>query len=114
MKYKFEAFNIKYIPRIENFDTNMLENAASNKDPTYDIFYIELICRSSISDNNQRIFIDEQQIMDFIQSKVTIKGSVINDKQHGALLWASVSKGKPELKDSFSMNIVRLENLFEL
>lgn len=40
---KFEAFNIKSIPHIENSNTNMLENAASNNDPTYDRFCIELI-----------------------------------------------------------------------
>ena len=35
---KFEAFNIKSIPHIENYDTNMLANVTSNNDPTYDIF----------------------------------------------------------------------------
>ena len=49
---KFEAFNIKYIPHIENYDTNMFENANSNNDPIYDIFSIELIWRSSVPDNN--------------------------------------------------------------
>ena len=39
---------------------------------------------------------------------------MINDKQHGSLIQASVSKGHPELRDPFSMNIVRLENLFDL
>ena len=85
---KLEAFNIKSIPHIENFDTNMLANAASNNDHTHDIFSIESICRMSIPDNNQRIFGDEKQIMDFIQAEVTIKGSMINDKQHGYLLQA--------------------------
>ena len=60
--YKFEAFNIKFIPHIENFDTDMLENVVSNNDPTHDIFSIELICKPSILDNNQRIFGDEKQI----------------------------------------------------
>ena len=58
----------------------MLANATSNNDPTYVIFYIELICRPSIQDNNQRIFGDEQQIIDFIQPKLTIEGLVINDQ----------------------------------
>ena len=83
---EFEAFNIKSIPHIENYDTNMLANSSSNSDPTYDIFSIELISRSSIPNNNQRIFNDEQQIMDFIQSEITIEESVIYDKQHGALI----------------------------
>ena len=52
--------------------------------------------------------------MDFIQLELTIEGSVINDKQHESLLQASVSKGKPELRDSFPMNIVRMENIFNL
>ena len=65
---KFEELNIKSIPHIENFDTSMLTNATSNNYPTHDMFSIELICRSSIPDNNQRIFSDEQKIVDFIQS----------------------------------------------
>ena len=40
---KFEAFNIKSIPHIENSNTGMLENATSNNDPTHNIFSIELI-----------------------------------------------------------------------
>ena len=49
---KCEAFNIKSIPDIQNSDTDMLENAASNNDPTYHIFPIEIICMSSIPNNN--------------------------------------------------------------
>ena len=49
---KFEAFNIKSIPHIENYETNILANMDSNNNPTYDKFYIELICWSSITDNN--------------------------------------------------------------
>ena len=88
---KFEAFNIKFIPHIEKYDTNMLENVASNNDPTHDIFSIELICKPSIPNKNQGIFRDEQKIMDFIQSELTSEGSVINDKQHGSLLQDLVS-----------------------
>ena len=65
---KFEEFNIKSIPHIENSNINMLANAASNNDPSYHKFYIKLICKLSILDNNHRIFGDEQNIMDFIHS----------------------------------------------
>ena len=64
----------------------MLENVSSNNDPTYDRFFIELICRLLIPDNNQRTFNDELQIREFIKLELTIKGSKINVKQHGALL----------------------------
>ena len=84
--YKFESFHIKSIPHVEKYDTNMSANAASNNDPTYDKFSIELIFMPWIPNNNHRIFSDEPQIMDFIQLELTIEGSVINDKQHGALL----------------------------
>ena len=69
-----------------NSNTDMLENIVSNNDPTHGIFHIELICRSSIRDNNPKIFSDEQEIADFLQSQVTNKGLVFNDKQHGAHL----------------------------
>ena len=39
---------------------------------------------------------------------------MINDKQHASLLEASLSKGYPKLRDSFPMNISRLENIFDL
>ena len=63
---KFEAFNVKSIPHVDNSDTNMLANVASNNDPTHEIFSIELTCMFSILDNEHRIFCDKQQILDFI------------------------------------------------
>ena len=83
---KFEAFDIKSIPHIVNSNTDMLANVVSNNDHTRDIFPIKLICSPLILNNNQQIFGDEQQIMDFLQKEVTNKGSVIGDEQHGALL----------------------------
>ena len=49
---KFEAFNIKSIPYIENFDIDILTNATSSNEPTHDGFFNELICKLSISNNN--------------------------------------------------------------
>ena len=69
---KFEAFNIKSIPRTENFDGDMLANVASNlsasDDFSHDIFFVELIYRMSVPKNitNWRIFDDDQQIIDFL------------------------------------------------
>ena len=66
--YKFESFNIKSIPHIENFDANMLENESSNLSPsddfTHDIFSVELIYRPLILYNitNWRIFDYDQQL----------------------------------------------------
>ena len=79
---KFEAFNIKSIPRIENYDANMLVNVASNLSPsddfTHEIFSMELIYRPLVPDNitNWRIFDDVQQIIDFLHLEDTFKGSV--------------------------------------
>jgi hypothetical protein len=88
----FEAFNIKSIPHTENYDANMLENEASNLIPSDDlnhgIFSIELIYRSSVPDNitNWKIFHDDQQIIDFLHSEDSFKGSMIDDEQEEALL----------------------------
>ena len=53
--YKFEASNIKSIPRSLNFEANMLANATSNlcasNDFSHDKFSVELIYRSSMPDN---------------------------------------------------------------
>ena len=49
---KFEEFNIKSIPHIENYISDMLANAELNNDPTHNKISVELICRLSIPDNN--------------------------------------------------------------
>ena len=71
----FESFNIKSIHYIGNSISHMLANMSSNNDPTYEKNSIKLICKSSIPDNNERIFGDEQQIMGFIQLELNINGS---------------------------------------
>ena len=117
---KFKAFNIKSIPHTLNFEADMLANAASNLCPSddfsHDKFYVELIYRWSIPDNitNWRVFEDDEQIINFLHSEDTFKGSVIDDEQHEALLQASASKEKPEHNNIIPKNIVRLEKLFDL
>ena len=99
---KFEAFNIKSIPRTLNFEADMLANAASNLFPSddfsHDKFSLELIYMSSIPDNitNWRVFEDDEQIINFLHSEDTFKGSVIDDEQHEALLQASALEDNPE------------------
>ena len=89
---KFEAFNIKSIPCTLNFEADMLANAASNLCPSddfsHDKFSVELIYRPLILDNitNWRVFEDDEQIINFLHSEDTFKGSVIDDEQHEALL----------------------------
>ena len=79
----------------------MLVNAASNlshsDDFTHDIFSIELIYKPSIPDNitNCRIFNVEQQMIDFLHSEDSFRGSIIDDEQHEAFLQASTSEDKP-------------------
>ena len=102
---KFEAFNIKSIPRTLNNEADMLANMASNLCPSddcsHDKFYVELIYRSSIPDNitNWRVFKDDKQIINFLPSEDTFKGSVRDDEQHEALLQALASEEKPKHKD---------------
>ena len=52
---KFEAFNIRSIPRLMNFEANMMVNEASNISPSDDFsndrFSMELIYRPSIPYN---------------------------------------------------------------
>ena len=78
-----------------NSEVDMLANVASNLSPSDDFsqdkFSMELIYRTSIPDNitNWRIFVDDEQIINFVHSKDTFKGSIIDDEQHEALLQAS-------------------------
>ena len=112
---KFEAFNIRSIPRTKNFDVHMLANATSNLSPSddfsHDRFSVELIYRLSILDNitNWRIFDNDQQIIDFLHLKDTFRGLVIDYEQQDAILQASTSEDKPEFSNPMPKNIVRLE-----
>ena len=83
---------------------------------SHDKFFVELIYRPSIPDNirNWRVFEENKQIINFLHSEDTFKGSVIDDEQHEALLQASTSKEKPENSNIVPKNIVRMEKLFDL
>ena len=103
-----------------NSEEEMLDNAASNlclnDNFSHDIFFVELIYRSSIPDNitNWRVFEDDEQIINFLHSEDTFKGSVIDNEQHETLLQASALEEKHEHSNIMAKNIVRLEKLFYL
>ena len=90
----------------------MLSNVASKFSPSvsfaHDIFSMELIFRSQVSNNMMHH--DNKQMIDLLHLENTFKGSVIDDEQHESLLHASISKENPELRDHFPKNIVRMES----
>ena len=117
---KFKAFNIRSIPHSLNFEADMLANATSNLCPSNDFshgkFSVELIYRPSIPYiiTNWRILEDDEQIINFLHSEDTFKGSIIDNEQHESLLQASASKDKPEHSNGMPKNIIRLDKLFDL
>ena len=88
MTNSFSAFNIKYVPRSQNFDADLLANTASRliapEGLSPQTFSIELMYRPSIPDNvtNWKVFDDDQQILDFLSSQDTFKGMEINKVDH--------------------------------
>ena len=118
--HKFESFNIRSIPRLMNFESDMLASAASNLSPSddfsHDKFSIELIYRRLILNNitNWRIFDDREPIINFLHSEDTFKGSIIDDEQHKALLQLLALENNPEYINVMTKNIIRLEILFGL
>ena len=76
-------------------------------------FSVELIYRSSVPDNitNWRVFEDYEQIINFLHSEDTFKGSVIDNERNEALLQASTSEEKPKHNNKMPKNIVRVEKL---
>ena len=78
-----------------NYEVDMLANTSSYLCPSDDFshknFSVELFYRSSIPDNitNWRVFEDDEQVINFLHSEDTFKGSVIDDEQHESLLQAS-------------------------
>ena len=103
-----------------NYEADMLDNVTSNLCPSDDLshdrFYVEWIYMPSILDNimNWKVFKDDEQIINFLHSKYTFKGLVIDDEQHEALLQDSTSEEKTKHSSEMPKNIVRLEKLFDL
>lgn len=99
---KFNSFNIKFISHIENYDTIILIDEASNLNLDYD--YIDMkfdveTCKPLIPSTDWRISYDDQCDFEHLQSKYTSTGSIINEEQHEAFLQAPVSDQNPELQD---------------
>ena len=69
-----------------NYEADMPANATSNLCPSddfsHDNFFVDLIYRLSILDyiTNWRVFENDEQIINFLHSKNTFKGSVIDDE----------------------------------
>ena len=88
MTNSFSAFNIKYVPRSQNFDVHLLANTASRLIPLEGLspqtFSIELMYRPYILDNvtNWKVFDDDQQILDFLSAQNTFKGMAIDEAYH--------------------------------
>ena len=75
--------------------------------------YVE-ICRLLIPSTNWRISDDDKHIVEHLQSRDTFKGSIINEKQHEALIQAPISDEKDKFRDPSSNHIIKFENHFGL
>ena len=77
MTNSFQALNIKYVPRSQKFDADLLENTTSRLMPPEGLspknFSIELMYRPSIPYNvtNWKMFDDDIQILDFLTTQYT-------------------------------------------
>jgi hypothetical protein len=85
---KFSTFNINSIPRLNNFEADLLANAASKlflvEGLSPNAFFVELLFRLSVPDNitNWRVFYDNQQIISFLHMEETFQGAVIDEGTH--------------------------------
>ena len=114
---KFELFNIKFIPHVDNYDTSMLIKEVSNlnlDDGSIVMNFFVETCRPLIPSTYWTISNDDQHIGEHLLSKYTSKGQIINEEQHVALLQAPISDEKTELRDLLSNYIIRLERHFGL
>jgi hypothetical protein len=86
--HNFLAFNINSIPRLSNFEADLLANITSKLFPaeglSANLFSVELLFRPSILDNftNWRVFDDEQQIISFLHMEDTFQGAIIDEGTH--------------------------------
>ena len=88
MTKSFKAFNIKSVPRSQNFDADLLANTASKLIPpeglSPDTFSIELMYMPSIPNNvtSWKIFDDGIQILDFLTAQGTFKDFSRDEVEH--------------------------------
>ena len=84
----FSQFNIKSVPRSQNFDVDLLTNTASRlilpKGLSPQNFSIELMYRPYIPDNfmSWKVFDDDHQILDFLSAQNTFEGMAIDEANH--------------------------------
>ena len=88
MTNSFSAFNIRYVPRSQKFDADLLANTASRVIPLEGLspktFSIELMYRPSIPDNvtNWKVFDDDHQILEFLPAQNNFEGMPIDETNH--------------------------------
>jgi hypothetical protein len=123
----FFSFNINSIPRLNNYEADILANVSSNLFPAEGLspnaFSIKLLFRPSIPDNitNWRVFDDNQQIISFLHMEETFQGAVIdecthNDNLHDFMVIPDprTPKSSLDMVNSIPKSVVRLEKFYDL
>jgi len=114
----FTSFEIKYVPRAHNSDTNLLANVASKLIPSeefsHERFSIELLFRPYVPNNitNWRVFSDDEHIISFLTQEDTYKYLIIDENQQDSKINSLDCKAKPE--NIVPKSIVKLENFYDL
>lgn len=86
-----------------------------------DTFSVEILCRSSITDNitNWRVFDDDQHIINFLHLEGTFKDSIINKGQYDQIMNIGITDQaqqsyQPSLANNIPKNVVKLEKIYDL
>ena len=112
MTNSFSTFNIKYVPRSQNFDVDLLANTTSRLIPHEGLspqtFSIELMYRPSITDNvmSWKLFDDDHQILDFLLAQNTFEGMVIDEVDHEKSLF--------DPSNIIPKSVISLEKFYDL
>jgi hypothetical protein len=127
LMHKFSTFNINSIPRLSNYEADLLANVTSKLFPREGLslneFSIELLFRSSIPDNitNWRVFDDDQHIINFFHMEDTFQGAIIDEGTHDENLCNFMVISDPRspeltsgLVNSIPRSVVRLEKFYDL
>ena len=115
MNNSFGDFNIKFVPRSQNFDAEMFPNTASRLIPpevlSPDTFSIELMYRPSLPDNVTiwKIFDDDVQILDFFTTHDTFKYFNIDEVKHEKSLYDNTFPS-----NWIPKSVLNLERIYDL
>ena len=114
MTIHFLAFNISFVPRIQNASADLLANVASKLIPSQEFsphrFSIEFIFRPSVPENITilRVFNKDSDIINFLTSEGSYDNKILDENENDTHI------KEEQDENPIPNSVVKLEDLYDL